>query len=327
LEALPVNDGGAFPAPQIQALTQELFGTDELPVEPALKTNAAGGVAAFLPEGMRLLLPQVLDAVLQRDFDPGRRTPLHATHRRTEGHDVYFIINDSESPWEGEVTVCGEGAGEAWDPATGEKRLVEGKVHLQLQPYGGIILRYPSARTPQRTQPAGLQGAQLPVQDLPEAKVSVGKGEFVDGGTTEVSLPQGRAWLSEGTLTKTNVDTFLFTVFTYPQPVDLSDAAGLYLRVSVPEGQKTPANLLVFIEDADGTRYLGDSGRPMSLAGMRPSFVGLNQFRPFSAAPGKEAGLDWSKITSISVGWGGYFGTAGEKVTYTALPPQIFELR
>lgn len=329
LDALPVNDGRDFPAAQMQALTRELFGADALPVEPVLRTNTAGGVAAFLPEGMRLLLPQVLDAVLKRDFDPGRRTPLHATHRRTEGHDVYFIINDSDSPWEGEVTVCGEGAGEVWDPATGERQAAgaAATVSLKLQPYGGVILRYPSARTPERTQPVSLQGAQLPVRDLPEAKVSVSKGEFVDGGTTEVTLPEGKAWLSSGTLTKGNVDTFLFTAFTYPQPVDLSDVAGLYLRVSVPEGQKTPTNLLVFIEDADGTRYLGDTGRAMSLAGMRPSFVGINQFRPFSAAPGKVPGLDLTRITSISVGWGGYFGTEGEKVSYTVLPPQVFELR
>ena len=49
----------------------------------------------------------------------------------------------------------------------------------------------------------------------------------------------------------------------------------------------------------------------------------FSQFKPFGQTQGE---LDLSKIASISIGWGGYLGTAGEQITLTVKPPQRFRL-
>lgn len=66
------------------------------------------------------------------------------THRRIEGHEVYFLINDSGKPWTGKVTFAQSGPGERWDPATGSMtKLQSGEVDLSLAPYGGTLFRFP----------------------------------------------------------------------------------------------------------------------------------------------------------------------------------------
>jgi hypothetical protein len=47
----------------------------------------------------------------------------------------------------------------------------------------------------------------------------------------------------------------------------------------------------------------------------------FSQFKPFEPTSGE---LDLSKITSISLGWGGYFGIAGQQISFTVKPPQRF---
>ena len=47
----------------------------------------------------------------------------------------------------------------------------------------------------------------------------------------------------------------------------------------------------------------------------------FSQFKPFGQTRGE---LDLTQVASISVGWGGYFGTEGERITLTVRPPQRF---
>ena len=56
-------------------------------------------------------------------------------------------------------------------------------------------------------------------------------------------------------------------------------------------------------------------------AGSSRAYVMFSQFKPFGQTKGE---LDLSKIASISLGWGGYMGTAGEQITFTVKPPQRF---
>ena len=79
-------------------------------------TTPAAGV--FLPRGMEALLPAVLDALERDGGTQDRNAPLRITHRRIDGSEVYFVINDSDQPWEGAVDVPAAGALEQWDPAT-----------------------------------------------------------------------------------------------------------------------------------------------------------------------------------------------------------------
>ncbi len=97
-----------------------------------------------------------LDAVLDHDVtakDAG--APIRATHRRIDGKEVFFVINDSNQPWSGDLTLAAAGPGEAIDPQTGQSRRLDGpdKVTVKLDPYSGVILRFAEPRKPRRLQP------------------------------------------------------------------------------------------------------------------------------------------------------------------------------
>lgn len=148
--ALPANSEREFPSPRVQALAKELFGTA---TGANFRVNSAGGVGVFLPEGLEARLSEVLDALLEPDVKPSEpHSPLRATHRRIDGHDAYFIINDRSTPWEGSVRVAATGQGEQWDPSTGQMTpLPAGNdVRMKLGPYGGMLYRFPAARLPKR---------------------------------------------------------------------------------------------------------------------------------------------------------------------------------
>lgn len=148
--ALPANSDREFPSPQVQALAKELFGTA---TAAHFNVNAAGGVGVFLPEGSEARLSEVLDALLEPDVKPSApHSLLRSTHRHIDGHEVYFVINDRNTPWEGSIRLAATGPGEQWDPATGKMTpLAPGnEIKVQLGPYGAMLYRFPTARQPQR---------------------------------------------------------------------------------------------------------------------------------------------------------------------------------
>jgi hypothetical protein len=325
LGALPANSEADFPSPRVQALAREIFGS---PTGPRIQANAAGGAGIFLPLGSALLLPAALDAVLAPDLSVAdRQAPLRATHRRIEGQEVYFLINDSDRPWEGRVSLAAQGPGEQWDPGTGKQAPVASaaNIPLSLPAYGATLLRFATARPPQRRR---VESGALPgfaLQDLPPARLEVGKGEFVQAewGDDPAHSAAGRpAWRTVGTLTRGNVDTFLFASLHYEQPVDLSGFGALAFDSWVPEGQQTPARLLVMLNDAAGRQCYADTGRVLSPPGHSHSLVALSAFQPSPWTQGPEGPLDWRRIRSIVVGWGGYFGTEGERVEFSVAAPQ-----
>jgi hypothetical protein len=122
-------------------------------------------------------------------------------------------------------------------------------------------------------------------------------------------------------LTQGQVDTFLFMNFSYTEPLNLTASQGLAIDASVPQGQRTPTELLVFLHTADGGRFLAGTGRYLNEPGSARAYVIFSQFKPFGQTQGE---LDLSKIASISIGWGGYLGTQGERITLTVKPPQRF---
>jgi len=128
-------------------------------------------------------------------------------------------------------------------------------------------------------------------------------------------------WCAAATLIKGQVDTFLFLNFTYADPLNLTECEGLAVDVTVPQGQKIPAELLVFLHTAEGGRFLAGAGRYLNEPGPSRVYAMFNQFKPFGQTQGE---LDLSRIASISIGWGGYFGIAGEEITLTVKPPQCF---
>ena len=324
---LPANSATEFPSARVRKLSREMFGNV---TEARVTANAAGGAGIFLPAGTEALLPMVLNAVLEPDAKAGDgRTPIRVTHRRMGGHEVFFLINDSGDAWEGQVSVAARGAGEQWDPASGAMTPAgaDGKASLRLGSYGAVLLRYPEAGLPRRLPVATGPLPGMSLQPLPEARPDVGKGQFVQAELSEDSAKLGVSqpvWRAAATLTKSQVDTHLFLSFKFQQPVDLSGGEALSLETWVPEGQAMPGELLVILRDKSGDNYVAHAGRPLSLAGRSRSFVLLSQFQLAGWSASRGGGrIDLSTVSSISVGWGGYFGAAGEKVEFATAVPQL----
>jgi len=319
--ARPENDERALPSEKAQAIGRELFGDGDA---PSVTTNKAGGVGVLLPGGMTALVPRFIDAFVARDAACADSVaPIKITRRRVDGYDVYFAINDSASAWTGELTFCGDGVSERWDPATGEMAtLAQGaNVPIEIGPYGALLFRARRAGTPRRLAGAASAGLSMRPSALPAAtKVNVAGGQHV---RSELSGNDAAGWTGKAQLTQGQVDTHQFVSFNYDPPLDLAESVGLAIDTSTPEGQKTPAELLVFIQTQSGGRYLAGTGRYLNAPGLSRAYVVFSQFRPFgeTAAP-----LDLSKVAAIRIGWGGYFGSEGERITVTIMPPKRFSL-
>ncbi len=322
----PQNSEREFPAAEVLQLAEAAFGQGD---EPRVTTNEAGGVGIFLPSSAEALLPVVLDSVIEADVgvaDGG--SPIRATHRRLDGQEVYFLINDSAHPVETQVSFAATGPGERWDISDGTMAAVPAAqdISLPLGPYGATVLRFPAARSPQRrpVEPGPLPG--LTLRPLPAVEPSMGHGEFVRGelsADAAHSEPDRPAWRAAATLTKSDVDTFLFLSFAYPDTLDLTEAECLAIDTWVPDGQRTPTQVLVMLHEGSGADYLAITGRALGAPGHARSFVLLSRFDLAGWTEDPDGRLDLADITRVSVGWGGYFGEEDETIELSLASPQV----
>jgi hypothetical protein len=315
----PANSEADFPSSRVQAIASELFGTADA---PCVVTNSAGGTGILLPTAMIGLVPRLVDSLFERDAACAEaQAPVKITRRRIDGHEVYFAINDSDAAWEGSLRFCGRGVSEQWDPATGVMTPVgDGtQVPMRLGPYGAMLFRSATADVPKRLGGTVAAALSLTCEPLPVTpKPAVSQGQFVQ---SELSGDDTSGWRAAATLTKGQADTFLFLNFAYAEPLNLTACEGLALDASVPPGQHTGAELLVFLNTANGDRFLGSTGCYLNAPGSSRAYAMFSQFKPFGQTQGE---LDLSKIASISIGWGGYLGTLDEQIIVTVKPPQRF---
>ncbi|MCY2988726.1 MAG: glycosyl hydrolase [Planctomycetota bacterium] len=315
----PANSEVEFSSPRVQEIACELFGTADA---PCLITNPAGGAGLLLPTAMIALVPRLVDSLFERAAVCAEaKAPVKITRRRIDGQEVYFAINDSDAVWEGGIRFCGRGVSEQWNPATGVMTpLANGtQVPVRLGPYGAMLFRSATADVPKRlggTVAASLSTTCEPLPKTPQPAAS--HGEFV---RSELTGDDISGWRAAATLTKGQVDTFLFLNFPYTEPLNLTACEGLAIDASVPQGQRTGTELLVFLNTANGGRFLAGTGHYLNVPGSCRAYVMFCQFKPFGQTQGE---LDLSKIASVSIGWGGYLGTAGERITLTVKPPQRF---
>ena len=155
LGALPVNSEAEFPCPRVQSVCQEIFGTTAN--QPSAYANSAGGGGIFLPSGSEGQLPIRIKGVLAQDVSVAGGAALRVTHRRTDGRDIYFLINDSPNFWKGQIDLAASGKIEQWDPASGKiiPLTTHRAVALTFDPYGATFVRCseppPSLRQPLQT--------------------------------------------------------------------------------------------------------------------------------------------------------------------------------
>ena len=331
LGALPVNSERDFPSPQVAALSREMFGAGGR--EPFSQTNVAGGAGLFLPAGSESFLPLALDGALEPDVQTEeRRSPLRITHRRIDGVEVYFVVNDSPRSCSESIRFAAQGNGERWDITTG--RMAEQKegatTRLNLEPYGAAIFRFAKAGTPRRRPVQGGLLPNLSLNLLPQANPTAPHGEFVRAEIRPDSLrsrPDHPAWETVGTLTRSQVDTFLFAQFHYEPGLDLTGADCLAVETWVPEGQQTANQLLIILHEQEGGDFMASTARSLAAPGRERSLVPWSQFQLAGWSKDSDGALDLKRISDVRIGWGGYLGAEGEKVVFSLALPQAGSVR
>ncbi len=327
LGARPANTEAEFPSPRVATLAEKMFGPSAPTSGPAMKGGVGGGL--FLPQGSEGLLPLMLNGVLDPDVRvSGLDSPLRSTHRHIDGKDVYFVINDSPKLWSGPVRFSAAGQGEVWDPASG--RLVQetdsSMAELSLEPYGAALVRFPVARQPKLRHFGPGPLPNLTSHPLPMVEPTVPHGEFVRAEVTHDdahSNPQAPAWQATATITKSQVDTFLFLDFHFPDLLDLGNTECLSLDTWVPDGQRTPSQILVILQEEGGEDFLASTGRSLAGSGHELSYLPLRQFQRAGWSQPGDGVLDPRKVRAIRIGWGGYLGTEGETVRFSAALPKL----
>jgi hypothetical protein len=154
----------------------------------------------------------------------------------------------------------------------------------------------------------------------------MGHGEFVRGELVEVEDAGpggGLRWRAKATLTKSQVDTFLFVRLPLEDPAALAKAEWFEVETWVPEGQRAPAQLLVILQEEDGGDFLAETPRTLGVAGRERTFIPLNRFQLAGWSQDADGVLDPARVREVRVGWGGYYGSAAERLEFGLAVPRF----
>jgi hypothetical protein len=245
------------------------------------------------------------------------------THRKVDGNDLFFVINTQPEAWQGSLQFLGNESFEVWNPEDGSvvKQATGTFENITLRGYGARIFRTRTALRPARLKAGDNLTCQVVMQPLPAiTHAAIGANPTVK---TELEGSAERGWTTVGTLSKGNVDTHLFLGFSYEKPFSLKESDGVVIDTEVAAMQATHAELLVFIATEGGHRYLANTGRSLRVAGSKQSVLLFSQFHPFDKTT---VPINVEKITTIQVGWGGYFGREGATIRFSVKPPQAFTI-
>jgi hypothetical protein len=325
LMSLPTNSETEFPSPRVGEIARNIFGDGS---SPMVRTNEAGGAAVYLTPGSETLLESVLNALIETDGNvSGAGASIRIAHRFIDGAHVYFVLNDGTELWDGSLDLPADGALEQYDPATGSiSALPSGKgVPLHLDAFSGMLFRCEKVVQPKRKQIAAGTMAGLETLLLLAVEPSVSNGEFVAGTVAadpDSSKPGAPVWRVSGTIKKGGVDCFQFARFEYPQGADLGAASYLVFDVDVKNASNKGPMLCVILRDAQGVEYIETMDVAMDDVGVHACFTQLKSFRIAGWCPIKDKPLDFSKITAISIGWGGYFGEENDEITFGLVNPR-----
>jgi hypothetical protein len=115
-------------------------------------------------------------------------------------------------------------------------------------------------------------------------------------------------------------------MFQRPSSEELPTGGLLRVTTKVPEGQATPAQLLVILREKGGADYLCSSGRWLNDPGEETTALPFSAFRLAGWSEDADGRLNLSEVTEVRVGWGGYYGRESERVEFrltaleTAMP-------
>lgn len=333
--SLPLHSESEFLSPQVQRLGDHMFGQANKAV--SITSNKTGGAGIFIPAGLATLVPEIVSKVLEADCEVSQNgSPLRYTHRRNQDQELYFVVNDSNQPWRGYLSLCVDGQGEQHDPLTGRSTVLPGGqgIELELGPYGGTLFTFSKGHLPARLPVEQGSIPEFATWTLPAVEPTVARGEFVREKLSrkdQKTQPKGAkldaaCWEAAASLTKSNTDTFLFLRFQYPVPITVRGGRAVVLDSWVPEDQRAPAQLLLILHEKGGADYMANTGRLLSSPGYEQSWVSLDRFQLAGWSQDANGRLDPDDISEIRVGWGGYLGEENETVTFCAAAPSIARL-
>jgi hypothetical protein len=324
---LPANSEAEFPSTRVVALASEIFGSPSS--RPSSKANDAGGGGVYLPAGSESLLPVVLAGVLDPDGQTqGASAPLRMTHRRIDGHDVYFVINDSPRPWHGDMEFSAGGPAELWDSASGKVCSVpsRGPISLAIEAYGAALVRFAKPPSPTRHRLTSGDLPHLTVKSLPAVTPTCSHGEFVTAALRPAPVvgksEQGR-FDATAHLTRSRVDTFLFVRFHYDSPPAINASDCLAVDVWVPHAREAAPELLVILHEKDGGDFVAATGHSLGKPGHQRIYLPISRFQLAGWSHDGDGVLDSDRVSDVSIGWGGYLGIAGEELRFEVASPQV----
>jgi hypothetical protein len=328
LGALPANSDTDLPSPETQSMAARLF--ESSTNLTTIRATARGGAGVFLPTGMEWLLAEAIHGIITPDveFHPAQPS-LHYTHRRIDGSERYFVINDSAQPWSGEIAIRGAGRGILRRPEAHDPVSVNGSnAAVRLDAYEGAVLEFAESHPVIRKPAAAFTIPRIRSHPIASPQPTIGRGEFVRetvGADTAKESAGAPVWKAAGRIIKSGVDTHLFACFHYETPVNLGGGDAIAFDTWVPAGQRTASQLLVIVHERDGGDYYAPANRSLDICGRERVVVPHSAFQVAGWSSDPDGRMDWSKVTDIRLGWGGYYGTDGETVEFSYSPPASIE--
>ena len=323
--ACPANSEAAFPDETSTRLCAEMFGEGARSRSFSVARSAVGGCGVFLAGQQTASLCDVVDALLEPPLAitaNAKTAHLRVARRRTAEGDVVFALNDSPDAWRGAVRLAGNASAELWNPRTGAHGPapagVDGLV-LDLPPFGAVLLT--TVRPLAQARRAFDEKKFIPtVMPLGAPLAKVGTLSRARDVEAECKVREDNSAWARACILKGGVDTFMFVPFVYASSPCVDGMRGLSVETEVKDDQPFAPELLVFAAMEDGSLYLAHAGRSLADKGRVRSYVPFALFARHGHS-GKTAAFDPAKVRQFRVGFGGYFGEAGQTISFEVMPP------
>jgi len=152
--------------PQLKALWEATFVQEPTRQAFTLRSNASGG-HAYLVTGSVEDVVELLRQIVDRDVEvtSGPTDHLYVLHKRKEGLDFYWVVNDTPASRTNQLRLRATGRAERWDAHTGKSLPIfyqtDGShtvVRLALAPWDAAYIIFDPAGPP---QPLGLHATNL----------------------------------------------------------------------------------------------------------------------------------------------------------------------
>ncbi|MGC8744037.1 MAG: glycosyl hydrolase [Verrucomicrobiia bacterium] len=332
---LPKNSDQKFPSSEVIKLAQSWFNNqidilnDTAAQSRPLSCKFGKGVVNFLPIGLESVVADLLEFSKQVKF-AGSHNYLRISKRKIGDNSLFFIINDSDTDWSGRIEFAGCGEGELWNPFDGAVNSVSGNSfsNLRIEPYGARFFKFKKDNYDANIASKMRTSAfSLKTEKIKSKPPATGKGEFVKSEINdEVAGDNKILWNAMATLTKSDVDTWLFLSFKIDDASQIKIDNLLSFKIRIPSGQKTRNQILVIIKEKNGGDFIADTGSFLDESGEKTIFVPLKKFRLAGWSKDENGILDVNKIEEIRIGWGGYIGKEGETISFASSAPEITRL-